>query len=190
MITKQKFLEKKDFYLKEIKAWKIFIYPTDTILWIGTKISNFEGVDKILELKQREEKPLLIIVPNIEWIEENCILTPKNKSFIQSKLPGAYSFILKLKNKTNIYSKINWNSDSIWIRMPNNWFFDIIKELGEPFITTSVNISWEPSIIDIKKIPKNILKWVDYVVENENNLNASSSMIIDLRWTQNIILRN
>lgn len=188
-IPKEDFLKNKNFYINEIKKGKIFIYPTDTVLWIWTIISNHDWIDKIFELKNREKKPLLIIVPSINWIEKNCILNEKSKKLIEDKLPGAYSFILKLKDKTSIYWKINNNTNSIWVRIPDNWFAEIISEIWEPFITTSVNLSWEPSITSSDKITEPIKSWVDYIIEHTGNSNWKSSTLIDLRGEEAIILR-
>ena len=188
-ITKQQFLENKDFYLKQMKSWKIFIYPTDTILGIGCIVSNKKSVDKIFELKKRENKPLLIIIPNIEWLGNNCIISNTYLEYITNKLPWAYSFIVTLRNKDTLYSKINNNSGTIWIRIPDNWFSEIIWELSEAFITTSVNISGEESILKIQDIPQNILQWVDYVVENDEEFLWKSSTLIDMRGEKMKVLR-
>ena len=189
MILKQEFLENKDFYLNEMKSWKIFIYPTDTVLWIGCIVSNTASIDKIFELKKRDNKPLLIIAPCFDWIEKYCYLSDQNKKYMEEKLPGAYSFILDLKDTNSIYSKVNSGSGSVWVRIPDNWFSGVVRQLWEAFITTSVNISWEPSVVQVWDIPEEILKGVDYVISSEDELSWRSSTVIDLRWDTLIILR-
>lgn len=188
-ITKQQFLDNKQFYLQEMKNWKIFIYPTDTILGIGCIVSSKKSVDQIFELKQRENKPLLIIIPNIKWLNNNCIISDKNRDYIQDKLPWAYSFITNLRNKDTLYSKINNNSWTIWIRIPKNWFAEIISELWEAFITTSVNLSGKDSILKVADIPQNILTWVDYAIKWESHFSWKSSKLIDMRGDETIVLR-
>ena len=189
MITKEEFLKNRSFYIDEMKKGKIFIYPTDTVLWIGTIISNHSGIDKIFELKKRENKPLLIIIPWLDWVEENCIVSEDNLKIMKEKLPWAYSFVLKLKDKNSIYSKINNYSWSIWVRIPWNWFSQVIKELWEPFITTSVNLSWESSVIDSVDIPKEISEEVDYIIESDEKFTWTSSTLIDIRWDEIKIIR-
>ncbi len=188
-ITKQQFLDNKEFYLQEMKFWKIFIYPTDTILGVGCIVSNTKSVDRIFELKKRESKPLLIIIPNIEWLEGNCIVSKDNFKYIEKKLPWAYSFIVQLKNKDILYFKINNNSWTIWVRIPDNWFAKVISELGGAFITTSVNISGEDSVLKVWDIPQNIIDWVDYIIESEEDFSWKSSRLIDVRNEQMKILR-
>lgn len=188
-INKQDFLNNKDFYLSEMKAGKIFIYPTDTVLWIGCVTDSSESVEKIFELKHREKKPLLIIIPNIDWLNVYTNISEEHFEYISKKLPWAYSFVVNLKNTESIDSKIHNNLGSVWIRIPDNWFAEIVSELWSGFITTSVNISWEPSVLSVENIPQNILDWVDYVIKNDEEFLWKSSALIDMRWEERIVLR-
>ncbi len=90
--------------------------------------------------------------------------------------PGKYTFILN--SKTNFLPKeINPKENSYGIRIPNNWFCEILEI---PFITTSVNFSGENHITKIDEISKEILKYVDYVID-VGILDGSPSTILDLR---------
>ncbi len=189
-ISKKHFLENKTFYLDEISQWKVFIYPTDTILGIWCNIKHAHSIKKIFQLKSREKKPLLIIIPHLQWLEENCILSQGNKDYIEKKLPWAYSFILNLQETTTLDPQINNNSGTIWVRIPDNWFAKIIADSETPFITTSVNIAWEPSILNIKDIPENIASWVDYIIKDSANFSGKSSTLIDMRGKKRKVLRN
>ncbi len=188
-ITKQDFLKNKEFYLSEMKNWKIFIYPTDTVLGIGCIVSNSDSVEKIFELKKRENKPLLIIIPGLWWIKNHAKISDKNLEYIKSKLPWTYSFVVNLDDSNSINTRVHNNLWSVWVRIPDNWFAEIVWELWEAFITTSVNISWEPSVLDVKNIPEDILDWVDYVVENDEEFLWKSSTLIDMRGEEMKVLR-
>lgn len=189
MLNKANFLKNKKEYIEEIKNGKIFIYPTDTLFWIWSSIYSKESVDKIFELKQRENKPLSIIVPSFEWIEENCIVNEEKLARIKDCLPWAYSFVLELKDKILLYERITNGFWSVSVRIPDSWFTEVIKEAWVPFITTSVNISWEPSAVKISDIPESIISGVDYVVDGEDELSWKWSTIIDLRGEKEVILR-
>ena len=81
--------------IKEIKAGKIFIYPTDTLYGIGCNAEDKEAVEKIREIKGRDNKPFSVIAPSFKWIEDNLIIDCNLKEY----LPGAYTIILKKKDK-------------------------------------------------------------------------------------------
>lgn len=174
----------KDFLIEEIKQGKIFIYPTDTVYGIGCDATNDLAVKKIFEIKQRENNPLLIIVPSKEWIFSNSQVNQIHKNEIETKLPGPFSFILKLKEnsiKDNLISnELLCGKDTIGVRIPKAKFTNLITESKIPFITTSVNISGQPLALTIEDIPKEILDKVDYLIETNETLLGKSSSIFDL----------
>jgi L-threonylcarbamoyladenylate synthase len=158
--------------LKEIKNGKIFIYPTDTIYGIGCNAENIEAVEKIKEIKLRDkDKPLSLIAPNFEWINNNMIVDCDLKKY----LPGPYTLILKKKDP-NFLSHVS-NTDSIGIRIPDNDFTRELQESNLPFITTSVNLSGEPFITKISDINPDILESVNHIIDY-GELNGRPSTII------------
>ncbi|MEK6858214.1 MAG: L-threonylcarbamoyladenylate synthase, partial [Nanoarchaeota archaeon] len=148
-----------DILKQEVLKGKIFIYPTDTIYGIGCDALNKNAVDKIRQIKRRDEKPFSVIAPNFEWIHENCIVDFDLKKY----LPGAYTLILKKKNP----SFLNWVSDkeTLGVRIPNHNFTKEIQKTNVPFITTSVNFSGEKPASKIENISEEILNKVDYVID-------------------------
>jgi L-threonylcarbamoyladenylate synthase len=157
---------------KEIFAGKIFIYPTDTIYGIGCNALDEKAVARIKEIKAREkDKPLSIIAPSINWINENCIVDVDLKKYF----PGPYTIILKKKNPSFLY----WvsNTDSLGIRIPDNDFCKRIQKSGVPFITTSVNLSGEPFATKIRDIREEIKNRADFIID-KGELNGEPSTLI------------
>jgi len=158
--------------IKEIKAGKIFIYPTDTIYGIGCDATNKTAVNKIKKLKKREKnKPLSIIAPSKTWIKQNLIIDTNLSKY----LPGPYTIILKKKNK-RFLSQVS-ATDSLGVRIPDNKFTKQIQKSKLPFITTSVNLSKQKPITHPDQIQKQILKQVDYVID-AGTLNGKPSTLI------------
>jgi len=157
---------------KEIQKGKLFIYPTDTIYGLGCNAENKESVEKIKQIKQRDkDKPLSIIAPSIEWINQNMIVDLDLKKY----LPGPYTIILKKKNP----KFLEWvsNNESFGIRIPEHEFTRKIQESGVPFITTSVNLAGEPFITKVQDISPDILEEVDHIIDY-GELNGIPSTII------------
>jgi L-threonylcarbamoyladenylate synthase len=165
---------------KEILAGKIFIYPTDTIYGLGCDATNEKAVEKIKEIKGRDkDKPLSIIAPSIEWIEENFIVDVELSNY----LPGAYTLLLKKKN----LDFLKWisSNERIGIRIPANNFTAEVQKAGVPFVTTSVNLSGEPFALKIEDIKEEIIEKVDYAIESEEKLSGiPSKLIIDGKEVQ------
>lgn len=157
---------------KEILKGKLFIYPTDTIYGLGCNALDKEAVEKIKIIKQRDkDKPLSVIAPSIDWINENLIVDTDINKYI----PGPYTIILKKKNP----KFLEWisNKESLGVRIPDHEFTRKIQEANVPFITTSVNLSGEPFVTRISDINPDILEEVDHIIDY-GELNGKPSTII------------
>lgn len=134
----------------------VFIYPTDTIYGIGCNALNDKAVRRIREIKVREDKPFSVIAPSKEWIKRNCYVGNE-----LDKLPGAYTLILKLKNKNGISKNVS-NLNTLGVRIPDHWFSKMVEELGIPIVTTSVNKSGEKFMTCLDDLNSDIK--VDFVI--------------------------
>lgn len=146
--------------IEAIRNGKIFIYPTDTIYGLGCR-ADYE--EKIKKIKHRETKPFSIIAPSKEWILENCKATIEN---LNEYIPGPYTLIVNKKS-----------GGTLGVRIPEHWFTPTIQEAGEPFITTSVNLSGEKHMEKLEEVPQEILDQVDYVVYEGEKKGESSTKI-------------
>lgn len=164
------------YLIGRIKAGDIFIYPTDTVYGLGCNAKNSNSVLDLKDIKKREsDKPLSVIAPSKKWIYDHFEIN--KKSYVQT-LPGPFTFIFKIK-KNCVSSEVNLKNDTLGVRIPYHSFTRLIQRAGVPFITTSVNLSGKRSIREVKKIPKNILKKVDFVIDG-GFLHNQPSTIIDL----------
>lgn len=176
-ITKKEMFENLDFYLDEIKAGKIFVYPTDTIYGIGCDAMNVEAIMKIRDIKARDDKPMSVIVPSIDWINENCSVADEFKDEL-NVLPGKYTFILKLENNEAIAKvELIGELDGLGCRMPDNWFSSVVSKLGKPFVTTSVNVTGEDHLINPEELKAGIESKIDYLIDDGVLENSPSSII-------------
>jgi len=183
-MNKNEFLGNLDFYLKEIKSGKIFVYPTDTIYGIGCDANNCESIEKIRDLKKRDEKPFSIIASK-DWILENCEVS---KEIVEKYLPGPYTLILKLKKDMICKKELIGELDSIGVRIPKNWFCELLIENDILFVTTSVNIAGEKHISEISEIGGDIKSKIDHIIDG-GILNGKPSTLVDLRNGENILSR-
>jgi len=159
----------------------IFIYPTDTIYGIGCDATNSELVKKIREIKRRDTKPFSIIAPSKSWIYRHFIVYEKARELIEKKLPGKFTFILKVKDKAKVpiaIKEIAGELDTVGVRIPKHWISSEIAEQKIPIITTSVNISGQPNMTSIEDCDKSILNAVDFVIYEGEKKGKPSTLII------------
>lgn len=150
------FMKDMDFYISEAKNWKVFIYPTDTIYGIWA-IWNDESIKKILDIKHRNRNKMFsVIAPNFEyeWIVNWC------KEF--------WTSIEELKEHLKKYHWITriFSHEKPWIRIIKHDFQKFVEKLWVPFITTSVNISWDVAATEISLVNEEIAENVDYIIDN------------------------
>jgi L-threonylcarbamoyladenylate synthase len=164
--------------IEEMKNGKVFVYPTDTIYGIGCDATNPMAVERIRALKKRVEKPFSVIAPSIEWIMSNCDVRRPQREWIE-RLPGPYTFILRLSNKAAISPAVNDNLGTLGVRIPANWFSQVVAESGIPFVTTSVNVTGKKFMTSMSDINKKIRDGVDYIVD-VGELKNRPSKVMDL----------
>ena len=145
-----------DFYVSEAKNWKVFIYPTDTIYWIGA-VWNDESIMKIAEIKHRNwNKMFSIIAPGFDyqWIVDGC-------SEFWISVDELQWHLAKYHGVTWIFSHVKPG-----VRIIKHDFQKFVEKLGMPFITTSVNISGDVAATKINLINKKIADNVDYIIDD------------------------
>tara|TARA_Y100000310_G_C20348466_1_gene653158 strand:- start:172 stop:693 length:522 start_codon:yes stop_codon:yes gene_type:complete len=164
-------INKEDFnfdkFKEEILQGKVFVYPTDTIYGIGCDATNFEAVEKIRELKKREDNPFSVMVPSKEWVRLNCVA-----KFLD-KLPGPYTLILE-KRKDCVAENVSF-SNTLGVRIPSNWFAKIVEKLNIPIVSTSVNLTGEEPMKDLEDLKLE----VDFVIYDGKLEGKASEIISD-----------
>ncbi len=176
VITRQEFIEHMDGYVSQVKSGSIMIYPTDTIYGIGCNALINKSVQKIRELKDNPPNPFSVIVPDKEWIYDNCEVTPASQEWID-KLPGPYTLILPLKKSTLFSKDVSPNLDTIGIRLPDHYIATFVEKLGYPLITTSVNKKGRRWMVSLENIDEDIQKGVDCIVY-DGEIEGTPSKII------------
>ena len=161
---------------EQIESGKVFVYPTDTIYGLGCDAANVDSVNRIKEMKGRDkDKPLSVIAPSVGWIEEHCIID--DCLDLARYLPGPYTLILKKKDPNFLLDVAS--GDSLGVRIPDSDFCDEIREVGVPFVTTSVNLSGESPAVSVDEINLEIIEKVDEIVDSGRLDGKPSTLVIN-----------
>ena len=180
VISKSEFESYKENFLREIAQGAIYIHPTDTIYGIGCDATNPDAVKSIRMAKQRYSKPFSIIAPSKEWIEECCVVDKKAEAWLK-KLPGPYTFILKLKkgHEKCLANQTNPGMDTIGVRIPDHWFASVASKLGVPLVTTSANIVGKEFMTSLDNLDSDVAKHMNLIFY-EGEKKARPSTLVDL----------
>lgn len=119
----------------------VIIYPTDTVYGLGCDIFNQKAIERIRLIKGIKGKHLNLsfICYDLSHISEYTkhLDTPTFK-LMKKALPGPYTFILE--SSARVPKILNVKKKTVGIRIPdNNIPREIVRELGNPIITTSIH---------------------------------------------------
>ncbi len=143
----------------------VILYPTDTIWGIGCDATNEEAVRRVYEIKQRlDSKAMLVLVDS-----------PVKVDFYVQDVPEVAWDLIELADKplTIIYSgarnlapNLLAEDGSVGIRVTNEPFSKrLCQQFRKAIVSTSANVSGQPSPSSFGEISEEIKAAVDYVVE-------------------------
>ena len=123
-----------------LKNGGVIIYPTDTVYAFGCDIYNKKAMERLCSIKGVNIKKhnLSFVCYNLSHISDfTRQLENSTYKLMKKALPGPYTFIL---NANSSIPKLFKNKKrEVGIRIPdNNIPREIVKELGNPIVTTSV----------------------------------------------------
>lgn len=173
-----------------LKNGGLVIYPTDTVYAIGCDALNVRAVEEVCKLKgiNPNKANLSIICYDLSDISEYVKVDNDTFKLMKRNLPGPFTFIL---NTTSTLPKIYKNRKTVGIRVPdNNIVRTLVRELGNPIMTTSVKDDDEvvEYTTDPELIHERYEKDVDIVIDGGYG-GIEGSTIIDCSGDQIEITR-
>ncbi|MCJ1807028.1 threonylcarbamoyl-AMP synthase [Flavobacterium covae] len=162
-----------------IKDGGIILYPTDTVWGIGCDATNPDAIKKIYALKQREESKSMIVLVNGDRMIYNIFNNLPEVAW-QILDVSEKPTTLVLDNPRNVAPNIIADDKTLGMRVVTEPFcFKLMERMKKPLVSTSANISGQPTPISFKEISPEIIKGVDYVVNlhQEKICNKPSTII-------------
>jgi L-threonylcarbamoyladenylate synthase len=142
------------------------LYPTDTVWGIGCDATNESAVEKVFALKARpKEKSLIVLLPEARDVLQYVAAPPPDIiDIIESfTTPTTVIFDGALQIAENAIAE----NGSIAIRVPNDPFCKaLLKRFGKPIISTSANLSGQPTPRFFKEIDPLVIAGADYTVHH------------------------
>ena len=176
-----------------LRSGGVILYPTDTVWGIGCDATNREAVAKVYEIKHRSDsKSLVLLAADMDMVcryvkevpEMAVQLVEVNDKPMTIIYPGADAGLLA----PNTIAE----DGTVGIRVPMMEFCSrLVSRLGRPLVSTSANISGEPSPENYNAISQEIKDSVDHIVdpvyERESTGKPSSIIKVGLDYSIEII---
>ena len=159
----------------------LILYPTDTVWGIGCDATNTAAVAKVFALKRRpDSKSLVLLASDLDMVARYIKVIPPiavdlvevNDRPMTLVYPGAICGRKPAEGEEARAERhlLAWNTvsedGSVGIRIPMMDFCrDLVARLARPLVSTSANLSGEPSPHVFAEVSQEIRDGVDYVVE-------------------------
>ena len=150
-----------------LKKGGIILYPTDTVWGIGCDATNAEAVEKIYNLKKRNDnKSMLVLVDSADRISRHVKQIPNIASELVELSDTPLTIIYP--QAINLAQNLISEDETIGIRVANHEFCkQLIFALNRPIVSTSANISGEDAPKKLSEVSTEISENVDFIVNKK-----------------------
>ncbi|MBL0102765.1 MAG: threonylcarbamoyl-AMP synthase [Bacteroidetes bacterium] len=166
-----------------IRNGGIILYPTDTIWGIGCDATNEKAVEKIYNLKKREESKSMILLLDAEGRLLQYVKDVPDQAYDLIEVSDKPLTII-YDDAKNLPSNLIAADGSIAIRICKDEFCkNLIGQMRKPLVSTSANLSGEKSPATFDDISEEIKNGVDHIVNwrQHERQSGQASEIIRIR---------
>lgn len=178
--------------LEVLRSGGVILYPTDTVWGIGCDATDPEAVAKIYEIKEREDSKSLVLLASdmdmicryVREVPEMAVqlveVNDKPMTIIYPDAVAGEKGNMKADRHCLAFNAVA-EDGTVGIRIPMMDFCQqLVSRFGRPIVSTSANISGEPTPKKFAEIPESIRSAVDHIVEPslERGATGRSSSII------------
>ena len=185
--------------LRVVREGGVILYPTDTVWGIGCDACNAAAVARVFEIKRRPDaKSLVLLASDLDMVAKYIKEVPPmavdlvevNDAPMTLIYPGA--ICSETGDRWHLAANAVADDGSVGIRIPlSDWCRQLVYKLGRPLVSTSANISGEPTPQRFSEIPEEIKDAVDFVVppsvDTASTGRASQILKVGLRGEIEII---
>jgi len=175
------------FIAGSLKKGRILVLPTDTIYGLSGLATEPRVLKRIYKLKKRDaRKPLIVLMSDLKMLKKYAVVSGAQagelrKIWGKNRRPTT----VILKNKGKLPKELVSPSGGLAVRLPKSLFLiKILRALGRPLISTSVNLAGQEPLRNPKKIKLYFLsagKQPDLVVDAGYCRRTKASRLLDLR---------
>lgn len=168
--------------VQTLREGGLILYPTDTIWGIGCDASNEEAVRRIFQLKRRDDsKAMICLVDSADRMQRYLRQVPDVAWDVVEYADKPLTLILD--GAVNLAPSLIAEDGSVGLRVTKeNISHELCYRFQKAIVSTSANISGEPSPACFDEISDEIRQGVDYIMRSRQNDTSKSkpSQIIKL----------
>tara|TARA_B100000749_G_scaffold280894_2_gene280552 strand:- start:49360 stop:49974 length:615 start_codon:yes stop_codon:yes gene_type:complete len=173
---------------EQLSQGGLFLYPTETIWGLGCDGFNPVAVDKVFEIKGREQtKAVSLLVRDYYMAQNVAEISSRAKSLIEWCWPGPLTLVLPAKE--NVPVQVHGGTGFVGLRCSDHPFIQkLFHYVRTPIVTTSANRSGEPPALNFEEA-KQLDLGVEIAPWIENTGLGQPSTVIKLEGEKGWVLR-
>ena len=150
--------------IKTMQEGGVILYPTDTVWGLGCDATNALAVERVFALKNRpKEKSMIVLLAEARDVIRHVAAPHPDIISIVEEFERPTTVVYK--NALGFAENVVGIDGSIAIRVTNDAFCKaLIKRYRKPIVSTSANISGDPTPAIFAQISDAIKDGADYVV--------------------------
>ncbi|MEE9270713.1 MAG: L-threonylcarbamoyladenylate synthase [Candidatus Krumholzibacteria bacterium] len=169
-----------------LAAGELVVLPTDTLYGFSVPLGSKTGRSGILRLKGEDERRFLYVASSVDMVEHHIASWGCSSSEEMGRhWPAPLSAIFEAAEVCP-----SWIGDTIALRVPDDeWLRRVIDRVGEPLLSTSVNVAGALPLHDADEIDRLFGPDVELVVVADRPLQERSSTVVDLTGRSPRVIR-
>lgn len=160
-----------------LREGEIMIIPTDTLYGIACDALNTKAIERICRLKgiNPDKTNLSIICSDISMASEYSKFDNKSFQLLRNNTPGPFTFLFK---SASTLPKAFKGRKVVGIRIPDNKLcLDLVKRLGHPILTTSIEYADEDYARNPDLIAEVYEGKADLMISGEDGTTVPSTIV-------------
>ncbi len=166
--------------LRVLESGGVLLYPTDTVWGLGCDATNEQAIDRIHQIKrQSTDKPLIILLPDKSSMAR----------YVRSVPDKAYEMIdaaekpltIILERAYGLPGNLTGGKHTVAIRIIREPFCQaLLQSFGKPIVSTSANITGQPTPENFSMVDPRIIEQVDHTVtyrQDDQTVSPSSTIV-------------
>lgn len=177
-----------------IREGAVVLFPTDSQYALGCDYRNKKGIERIRKIRNLDQDDhLTLLCDSLSGIAKFAHISDHNFKLIKRLIPGPYTFILpatKEVPKLMVHPK----KKTVGIRVPDYPISEgLLRELGNPMLAITAKKPGfgddELEEFDREPFLREFEKLVDVIIDNQQNLPARETTIVDMTDDNTKVLR-
>jgi L-threonylcarbamoyladenylate synthase len=165
-------------------------FPTETFYGLGADARNEEALQKIFQIKGREEnKPLLLLIGDRDWLSGLVRNIPPVAGQLMEKFwPGPLTLVFEASPRLS--ALLTGGTGTVGVRLsPHPVAQALIQAVGRAITATSANLSGQPSASVAAEVFRALGNRVDAILDGGQTAGGLGSTVLDVSSPSPRIIR-